>query len=71
VRELQNIIGKTLLAARGYAIALADLKEAIGETKRGSGVTHQTLSEYAAQLLAAAQRYGTGVPLAPRTAPNI
>ena len=59
VRELQNIIRKALLISRGYAIALADLKEAVGEQKRRFGVTHQTLSEYAGQLLAAAQRDGT------------
>jgi nitrogen regulation protein NR(I) len=56
VRELQNIIRKALLISRGYAIALDDLKEAVGEQKRRSGVNHQTISEYAAQLLGAAQR---------------
>jgi DNA-binding NtrC family response regulator len=59
VRELQNIIRKTLLISRGYAIAPADVKEALGDQKRRSGVDHQTISEYAAQLLAAAQRDGS------------
>ena len=55
VRELENVARKALLAARGYAIMLIDLREVMREPKSETTPERQTLGEYAAQLLAAAQ----------------
>ncbi|MDB6152563.1 MAG: glnG 5 [Chthoniobacteraceae bacterium] len=55
VRELENVVRKALLAARGYAIVQADLREVMREPKTESAA-RQTLAEYASQLLDAAQR---------------
>lgn len=56
VRELENVVRKALLTARGYAVTLADVQEVISQTKRGRSASGQTMAEFAAQLLAAAQR---------------
>jgi nitrogen regulation protein NR(I) len=56
VRELENVVRKALLSARGYAITLTDVQEVISQSKRGRSTTQQTFAEYAAQLLAAAQK---------------
>ena len=53
--ELENVARKALLAARGYAIMLVDLREVMRQPKSESTPERQTLGEYAAQLLAAAQ----------------
>ncbi len=55
VRELENVTRKAMLAARGYAITLADLREVMRKSKPASATARQTLAEYAADLLAAAQ----------------
>ncbi|MHA3770394.1 sigma-54-dependent transcriptional regulator [Verrucomicrobiota bacterium sgz303538] len=56
VRELENIVRKALLAARGYAITLVDVQDVISRRQPGRSGSQQTMAEYAAQLLAAAQR---------------
>ncbi len=56
VRELENVVRKALLSARGYAITLTDVQEVISHSKRGRSTADQTMAEYAAQLLAAAQK---------------
>lgn len=56
VREVENIVRKTLLSARGYAITLADVKEAMSHSQPERGISKQSVGEYVTQLLAAAQR---------------
>lgn len=56
VRELENIVRKALLAARGYAITLVDVQDVISQRQPGRSDSQQSMAEYAAQLLAAAQR---------------
>jgi nitrogen regulation protein NR(I) len=55
VRELENVIRKALLAARGYAITISDARDALRGPKMAGASAQQTLGQYAAQLLAAAQ----------------
>ena len=55
VRELENVVRKALLAARGYAITAAEVRDALRGPKVGAAPAQQTLRQYAAQLLAAAQ----------------
>ncbi|MBI3874363.1 MAG: hypothetical protein HY300_00005, partial [Verrucomicrobia bacterium] len=57
VRELENVVRKTLLLSRGYAISTEHVREAIAGSSVPTGKAGEpSLHGLAAQLLAAAQR---------------
>ncbi|MBI3849671.1 MAG: sigma-54-dependent Fis family transcriptional regulator [Verrucomicrobia bacterium] len=56
VRELENVVRKVLLLARDYTIDLNHVRTAISRIESLGHVTELSLREYAAELLAAAER---------------
>jgi nitrogen regulation protein NR(I) len=55
VRELENVVRKALLLARGYAVDLATVREALGASRKPPG-SGEALTTYVAGLLEAASR---------------
>jgi DNA-binding NtrC family response regulator len=55
VRELENVVRKALLLARGYAVDLAIVREALGASRKPPG-SGEALTTYVAGLLEAASR---------------
>ena len=56
VRELENVIRKVLLLARGYTISVDHVKTALTKTGPPPVTAEKTLHTYADELIAAAQR---------------
>lgn len=56
VRQLENVIRKALLRARGYAIGLAEVREALGDARPKSAGDIASLTKYIGELLSAAVR---------------
>jgi len=56
VRELENLVRKVLLLAQGYTINLNHVRAALTPATVSAPAVHQSLPEYADELLAAAQR---------------
>jgi nitrogen regulation protein NR(I) len=56
VRELENVVRKILLLAQGYTINVDHVHTALSRNPTPGEAAHQTLREYVAVLLAAAQR---------------
>jgi DNA-binding NtrC family response regulator len=56
VRELENAVRKVLLLARGYSIGLEQVRSALAGASALTRTDEQSLTDYAGELLAAAQR---------------
>jgi nitrogen regulation protein NR(I) len=56
IRELENLMRKVLLLARGYAITAELVREVLATGARAMAAGAQSLHDYVASLLAAAQR---------------
>ena len=56
VRELENVVRKVLLLAQGYTINLDHVRDALARSGPPAPTARQSLGEYVASLLAAAQR---------------
>ena len=59
VRELENVMRKAILLAQGFTVNLDHVRSVLGKETGAGDVTRQSLAEYIADLLAAAQRGGT------------
>ncbi len=56
VRELENVVRKTIIAAHGYSITLKTVQEVISKKGPPLYAPSQTIAEYVNQLLSAAMR---------------
>jgi nitrogen regulation protein NR(I) len=56
VRELENVIRKSLLLAQGYTVNVDHVRGALHKEGGVASVAHQSMADYVAGLLAAAQR---------------
>src|SRR5262249_24328044 len=60
VRELENVVRTILLSARGYTIGLDHARAALNRARQTTRASDETLHDYVAHLLAAAQNGETG-----------
>jgi nitrogen regulation protein NR(I) len=56
VRELENVIRKALLRARGYTVGLAEVRDALGDSRPKPAGDVASLTKYIGELLSAAAR---------------
>jgi two-component system, NtrC family, response regulator len=56
VRELENVIRKAMLSARGYAISLDDVRNALKKPLGFGAATRQSISHYVGEILRASGR---------------
>lgn len=56
VRELENVVRKALLRARGYTIGVAEVRDALGEARSKPAGEVTSLTKYIGELLSAAVR---------------
>jgi DNA-binding NtrC family response regulator len=56
VRELENVVRKAMLCARGYVIALDDVRNALQKPDGFGPATHQSINSYVGEVLRAAGR---------------
>ena len=56
VRELENVVRKAMLCARGYAIGLDDVRNALQKPDGFGPATHQSINSYVGEVLRAAGR---------------